>query len=67
MATAGESIGKRIREVRIKKKLTQEQVAFDAKVDYTYLNQIETGKRNPSVGIITRIAKALGVKTKELF
>lgn len=67
MPTAGENIGKRIREIRTKKKLTQEEVAFNAKIDYSYLNQIEAGKRNPSVTTVIKIARALRVKAGELF
>ena len=47
--------------------MSQEDLAFEAKVDYSYLNQIESGKKNPSVKRISDIANALGVKMSDIF
>jgi transcriptional regulator with XRE-family HTH domain len=33
----------------------------------TYLSGVETGKRNPSILVVERIAKALGVDVSEIF
>jgi transcriptional regulator with XRE-family HTH domain len=59
-------LGNKIREIRNKKELTQEDLAYYADLDYSYVNQIENGRRNPSIDAIEKIAKALGVKTKDL-
>ena len=67
MATVREKLGKRIKELRIKQSLTQEKLAEFAKIDYSYLNLIESGKRNPSIKVITKIARALRVSLAELF
>ncbi len=67
MATVREKLGKRIKELRIKQSLTQEKLAEFAKIDYSYLNLIESGKRNPSIKVITKIARALRVSLPELF
>lgn len=67
MANINEKLGKRIRALRRAKKITQEDLAYEAKVDYSYLNEIEAGKRNPSVKRINAIAKALKVPLSELF
>ena len=66
MATLTERIGKKIRALRKKKGLSQEQLAYESGLDYSYLNQIEAGKRNLSVKSVARIAKALGVKIEEI-
>lgn len=67
MANINEKLGKRIRALRRAKKITQEDLAYEAKIDYSYLNEIEAGKRNPSVKRINAIAKALKVPVSELF
>lgn len=46
--------------------MTQEQLAFDAKIDLTYMGGIERGKRNPSLLVIVRIANALSVAPAKL-
>ena len=53
-------IGKKIKELRNKNKLTQEQLADKANVDYKYLQRIE-GKSPPNIGIelLAKLAKAL--------
>ena len=46
--------------------MTQEQLAFDAEIDLTYLGGIERGKRNPSLLVMARIAEALSVPLPKL-
>lgn len=66
MVDTNKRLGNKIREIRLKKELTQEELAHKAQLDYSYINQIENGKRNPSIDAVERIAKALGVKLKDL-
>ena len=66
MININKKLGNKIRELRKKKNLTQEELAHRSALDYSYTNQIENGKRNPSMEAIERIAKALGVKAKDL-
>lgn len=54
---------KRLRQAR---GLTQEEVAFRSDIDLTYLGGIERGKRNPSLLVMVRIAKALTADPLEL-
>lgn len=67
MATIQEQFGKRVRELRLAKGLSQEELAFRAGVHRTYLGGIERGERNPSLKNITAIAEALGITLSELF
>jgi transcriptional regulator with XRE-family HTH domain len=46
--------------------MTQEELAFEAKIDLTYIGGIERGRRNPSVLVVARIADALGVTPNKL-
>lgn len=59
-------MGTNVRRSRHKAKLTQEQLALEAKLDLTYVGGIERGKRNPSVLVLARIAEALGVEPHDL-
>jgi transcriptional regulator with XRE-family HTH domain len=60
------SFGKNVRRVRQQRKLTQEQLAFEAEIDLTYVGGIERGKRNPSLLVMARIADALSVPLNRL-
>jgi transcriptional regulator with XRE-family HTH domain len=54
-------LGKNVHRLRRQKGLTQEQLAFEAEIDLTYMGGIERGRRNPSLLVMARIAKALSV------
>ncbi|MBN9051033.1 MAG: helix-turn-helix domain-containing protein [Rhizobiales bacterium] len=58
--------GSNVRGTRLKRRLTQEQLAFEAKIDLTYVGGIERGKRNPSLLVMARIADALSVPLPRL-
>ena len=48
-------------------RMTQDQLAKRAKVSRSYLAAIEAGhKKNPSLDVLKRLAKALGVPVTEL-
>ncbi len=66
MVNINKALGEKIREIRLKKELTQEELAHNAELDYSYINQIENGKRNPSMEAVEKISKALGVKVQTL-
>ena len=59
-------VGKNVRRFRQRVDMTQEQLAFAAEIDLTYVGGIERGKRNPSVLVLVRIAAALGTEPAEL-
>ena len=59
-------VGANIRKLRVRRKLSQEQLAHDAEIDLTYLGGIERGKRNPSLLVLVRIADQLGVHPTKL-
>ena len=51
--------GKRVRELRLAAGLAQEELASRANLSRHYLNEIEMGKRNPSLEVIERLANGL--------
>ena len=59
-------VGLNLVELRKTKGLTQEELAHRATVNQTYLSDIERGKRNPSLLVLNRIAKALGLDAVDL-
>jgi transcriptional regulator with XRE-family HTH domain len=60
------SFGQNVRKMRGESGLTQERLAAKADLDPTYVSGIERGVRNPSLLIITRLAKALRVPLSKL-
>lgn len=61
-----EKVGKRIKELRIKEGLSQEEFAFKCDLDRTYITSLERGKRNISLTNLEKIAKAFNLaKLKE--
>jgi len=67
MNTVQMQFGERVRELRLAKELSQEELAFRSGVHRTYLGGIERGKRNPSLKNVAAVAKALGVTLSQLF
>ena len=59
-------LGKRIREARLKKKMTQEQLSEKAEKGAYYIGEIERGDKAPSLKGSVAIADALGVSTDSL-
>ena len=59
--------GKRIKELRKKKKLTQEQLGELVGVDYKQIGNIETGTYFTTMPTLEKIALALEVQIEELF
>lgn len=61
------SISNRIRDLRTKKHLSQEQVALRAGITTAYLGQIERGEKNPTVKLVEKISNVLELSLSELF
>lgn len=60
------NIGIEIVRLRNKKNVSQEKLAFSANIDRRYMSDIENGRRNISVEILFKIAKALGTTGSEI-
>ena len=58
--------GKRVREVRKEKGMSQEDLALEIGMDLTSINEIEMGHRSPKLITVKKIAKALGVSSSSL-
>ena len=60
------AFGQRIRELRRRKRLSQEQLAARADLHWTYVSGIERGVRDPGLRTVARLATALGVSLSDL-
>lgn len=60
-------IGLRIKELRAKKELTQEGLAWKAELNRTFMNHIENGRKNISVESLEKIITGLETNIKEFF
>lgn len=60
-------VAKNLQRIRRDKAMTQEELAHKAKIHQTYLSGLETGKRNPSIGVLERVARALDIDIARLF
>lgn len=61
----GESIGQRLRRLRLEKGLSQRELAGPG-VSYAYVSRIEGGQRRPSLRAIRVLARKLGVSAQYL-
>ena len=60
-------VGINIREYRIKQKMSQNQLAFEAGVTREFVNKVESGKYNISVKNLEKLALILEVEVKDFF
>ena len=61
------AVGKRIKIVRQRSGLTQDQLAEEVGLSPKYISGIERGVENPTMDILIRLAKVLGVEPYDLF
>jgi transcriptional regulator with XRE-family HTH domain len=59
-------IGMRLRKIRKAKKMSQYALAAKARVSREYIRLLEAGRSDPTVGMLEKLAKALGVPVTEL-
>lgn len=67
MNTLEMQFGKRLKELRQAKSLTQEGLAEKVGVTCQAISNIERGLTGPSFGTLAALARVLGVRTKDLF
>lgn len=59
--------GDRVRELREKRWLSQDKLAFESGIHRTWIGIVERGQRNLTLENIEKLAKALDVSLEELF
>jgi transcriptional regulator with XRE-family HTH domain len=66
MTDISSRFGKKVKEVRLKKNLSQGDLAKILDVEPAYISSVERGVRNISIGGVEKIAKALAVPINKL-
>ena len=64
--TLQRQVGERIREIRLAKGISQEALAHEIGLHRTYVGSLERGERNPSLQVVSRLARLLEVSTDQL-
>ena len=59
-------LGTNIKRIRTEKAMTQGDIVRALDLDRGYVSSLESGKRNPTLAMIEKIAGALGVSSDEL-
>ena len=64
--TNNQAFGVVLREMRTKKKISQDTLAFEANLDRTYISNLELGRRSPSLDTMTALCAALNVPLSDV-
>jgi transcriptional regulator with XRE-family HTH domain len=66
MKDDAKKLGENLKKLRIKKDISQIELARILGVDRSFVSNVENGKNNPTLSTLRKIASALGVSTSEL-
>jgi len=61
------AVGRRIRELRQKRQISQEELAARAALHRNYVGSVERGERDIGISAAWRLARALGLSLSEFF
>ena len=67
LSTVTIAFGKRVRELRVAKGLSQEDLGERCSLDRTYISSLERGHRNVGLKNIAALAQALDVSLSDFF
>lgn len=67
MSELSKVLGDRIRIIRNEKGFSIEELAHSAEISTTHLGRVERGDRSPTIDMLGKIVKALGISFVELF
>ena len=60
-------IGARIKEIRSKRGITQDQLSERMEINPKYLSSIERGKENPTLNTLINLSRSLEINIDEVF
>jgi transcriptional regulator with XRE-family HTH domain len=66
MSPTVRQLGMKLKRVREARGMSQNAIAKKARITREYLSRLESGRYDPTVGVLQRLAKALGVPVTEL-
>ncbi|MCC8977862.1 helix-turn-helix domain-containing protein [Bradyrhizobium acaciae] len=56
-----------VRRIRVDRGIPQEQLAYDAGIDRSYMSGLERQSANPTIDLLDRLAETLDVHLSEFF
>lgn len=59
-------VGEELRNAREVAGMTQEELSSRARVDRSYISQLERGLKSPTLEMLLRLCKAMGVSASEI-
>ena len=65
--TIRRAFGDALRELRTRAGISQEKLAEKARLNRTYVGDVERGERNIAIVNIVKLCRALGVRLSEFF
>ena len=66
MPSKTKAFGRALKKVRLKRKLTQEDLSLEAQLARVYISELEYGKKIPSIETIFKLSKGLNIKCSKL-
>ncbi len=66
MRSPDKRFGEVLRELRRKRELSQEDLAFESDLNRQFISLLELGQRSPSLQTVYKIADGLGISGSEL-
>ena len=66
MPTKTKAFGRALKKIRLKKKLTQEDLSLEAQLARVYISELEYGKKTPFIETVFKISQALNIKCSKL-
>ena len=66
MNNSAKKLGENMKKIRLAKQMSQGDICRKLGVDRSYISNVESGNKNPTLSTITKLAKALNVSVNEL-
>ena len=66
MAQISKILGHNINLIRLRRKMSQGDICRAIDMDRSYMSAIESGKKNITIAMVEKLARALGVSADEL-
>ena len=65
-AESAKKLGQNMKKWRMKQKMSQGDISRALAVDRSYVSNIESGRMNPTLSTLEKLAKAIGISVKDL-
>ena len=66
MDKISKKLGDNIKRIRLRRKMSQGDICRAIEMDRSYMSAIESGKKNVTIAVVEKLARALNVSVDEL-